>query len=32
MKWGFASTLLAGSLCYLLAAGCILLQPGERSA
>ena len=29
MKWGFASTLLAGSLCYLLAAGCILLQPGD---
>jgi len=29
MKWGFASTLFAGSLCYLLAAGCILLQPED---
>ncbi len=30
--WGIASTLLAGSLCYLLAAGYLLLQPGERSS
>ena len=29
MKWGFTWTLLAGSLCYLLAAGFALRQPSE---
>jgi SAM-dependent methyltransferase len=32
MKWGFSSTLVAGSLCYLGAAGCFLLLRGERSS
>ncbi len=30
MQWGFTRTLLAGALCYLLAAGFTLLQPAER--
>jgi Sec-independent protein secretion pathway component TatC len=30
MKWGFTWTLLAGSLCYLFAAGFALRQPLER--